>query len=94
LDLKQKLSKIIVFGKYEEFSKEFFAPNCTIIDINNFEKLDDYAYQLYELRKHKGLTLKQAKELVKSPEYFSMLLLKNNGIVNRQFHCMLIHLRR
>ena len=76
--LKQKLSKIIVFGKPEEFSKEFFTPNCTIIDINNFEKLDDFSSQLYELRKHKGLTLKQAKELIKSPEYFSMMLLKND----------------
>lgn len=83
--LKNKLCKIVVFGKVAEFDKSFTAsPFCQIIDIETSEKLADYANQLFELRKHKGLTLTQAKKLVKTPEYFACMMLKNeqaNGMV-------------
>ena len=83
--LKQKLSNIIVLGKNEEFSKIFQSnPMCEIIDIEKYDKLDVFATQLYEMRKAKGLTEAEAKELVKHPIYFSMMLLKNdivNGVV-------------
>lgn len=77
--LKEDLSKLIVFGKETDFGKEITEnPNCQIIDIENYENIDDLANALYELRKAKGLTLEQAKELVKQPTYFAMMLLKNN----------------
>lgn len=83
--LKQKLSNIIVLGKREEFSTIFQnSPMCQIIDIEKFDKLDDFSTQLYEMRKAKGLTEPEAKTLVKHPIYFSMMLLKNdiaNGVV-------------
>ena len=77
--LKEELSKVIVFGKPEEFSAEVREnKNCEIIDIESSEKLEDFASQLYELRKAKGMTEEQAKELVKQPIYFAMMMLKNN----------------
>lgn len=76
--LKNKLSKIIVFGKKEEFSKEFFCDNCQILDIENFEKYNEFANQLFELRKNKGMTIEKAQELLKHPVYFGCMLLKNN----------------
>ena len=77
--LKQKLSNIIVLGKNEEFSKIFQNnPICQIIDIEEYAKLEEFATQLYEMRKAKGLTETEAKELVKQPTYFAMMLLKNN----------------
>ena len=76
--LKDGLSKIVVFGKIEEFSKEFQNPNCEIIDIENSDCLEDFANQLFELRKAKGLTLDEARNLVKTPMYFAMMMLKNN----------------
>ncbi len=76
--LKQKLSKIIVFGKKEEFSKEFFTESCKIIDIDNFEKLNEFTNQLFELRKNKGMTIEKAQELIRHPVYFGCMLLKNN----------------
>ncbi len=76
--LKDGLSKIVVFGRVEEFSKEFQNPNCEIIDIQNSEYFEDFASNLYELRKAKGLTLDEARNLVKTPMYFAMMMLKNN----------------
>ena len=77
--LKEKLSNIIVLGKNEEFSNIFQNnPMCEIIDIEKYVKLEEFATQLYEMRKAKGLTEIEAKELVKQPTYFAMMLLKNN----------------
>ena len=77
--LKEKLSKLIIFGKKTEFSNEITEnENCQIIDIQNYEKITELTNQLYELRKSKGLTLEQAQELIKTPIYFAMMLLKNN----------------
>ena len=33
---------------------------------------------MYELRKNKGLTIEQASELIKTPTYLAMMMLKNN----------------
>ena len=49
--LKEGLSKIIVFGKESEYSKDFKSENCQIIDIETFEKQNEFATQLYEMRK-------------------------------------------
>lgn len=76
--LKEDLSKIIVFGKEQDFGKEFNNKNCQIIDIETSEQRDQFANELYELRKTKGMTLTQAEELIKVPTYFAMMLLKNN----------------
>lgn len=75
--LKQKLAKIIVFGKAEQFDKTFKDKNCQIIDIDSYNKTD-FSKQLFELRQHKGMTRQKATALVKKPLYFAMMLLKNN----------------
>lgn len=77
--LKEGLSKLIVFGKKEEFDEEMSNnSNCKIIDISSNDLSNTFAEQLYELRKAKGLTLDSAKELIKQPMYFAMMLLKSN----------------
>lgn len=76
--LKEGTTKLIVFGAIEGLTKEFLSENCEIIDIENDPRLEDFASQLYEIRMHKGMTIEEAKELIKTPAYFSMLLLKNN----------------
>lgn len=75
--LKQKLAKIIVFGKAEQFDKSFKNKNCQIIDIDSYNRTD-FSKQLFELRQHKGMTRQKATALVKKPLYFAMMLLKNN----------------
>lgn len=77
--LDEGLSKLIVFGKENEFPKSMVSSsNCTIIDIEISDLKDMFAKQLYELRKEKGLTIEEANNLIKVPTYFAMMLLKNN----------------
>lgn len=77
--LEEKLSKLIVFGKANELPEIFSkSENCMVIEIEKFNKLNEFVSQLYELRKAKGLTLEDAKKLVKEPTYFAMMLVKNN----------------
>lgn len=42
---------------------------------------EDFAKQYYEMRKEKGMTLEQARELVKQPHYVAVMCLKH-GIVD------------
>ena len=77
--LEENLSKLIVLGKADELPEIFSkSENCVVIEIEKFNKLNEFANQLYELRKAKGLTLEDAQKLVKEPTYFAMMLVKNN----------------
>lgn len=82
--LDNKISKLIVFGKEDEFDDSFKTKNCQIIDIAEFKDLNKFASDLYELRKAKGMTLDKANELVRRADYFSTMLLKEglaDGVV-------------
>ena len=40
------------------------------------EKIDDYVNTLYELRKHKGMTIEKARETMKNPLYWGVMMVK------------------
>ena len=46
--LDNKISKLIVFGKEDEFDDSFKTKNCQIIDIAEFKDLNKFARDLYE----------------------------------------------
>ena len=48
----------------------------TIIDPQIYDKIDDYAEEFYEIRKHKGISPEQALETVKDPLYFGGMMLR------------------
>ncbi len=50
---------------------------ATLIDPNNFNKSEEYAQMLVELRKKKGMTIETARELVKNPLYLGCMIIKN-----------------
>lgn len=74
--LDKKISKLIVFGKNEEYDESFKSGDCEIIDISSYKDLDKFATELFELRKNKGMTIDKARELIRRADYFSMMLLK------------------
>lgn len=75
--LKDKISKVIVLGNENDFSQEMIDNQmCQVIDINTFKDFDAFAFELYEMRKSKGLTLEDAKKLLLQPTYFAMMLVK------------------
>ena len=61
-----------------------------IYDVEKEETLyDELSIDLYDLRKHKGLTLEEAEELAKDEVYFGILMLKNglaDGLVSGAIH--------
>ena len=60
-----------------------------IVDPEKSEEHDAYVNLLYELRKHKGMTIEKAKELVLDPVYYGMLMVKDNkadGLVSGAIH--------
>ncbi len=79
------LSKIIVFGKETDYPKHFLEhPLVTHIDTENYADFEKMAKELYKIRKEKGLTLAQAKKLLKNEVYFACMLVHmgiGHGIV-------------
>ena len=83
--LADELANIILIGKPEEINKlaaEWGLQNigkATIIDPENNPKSEEYATLLAELRKKKGMTIEQARELVKNPLYLGCMIIKTEG---------------
>ena len=78
----QGFANIILLGdesKIKEDSKKFNInlEGITIVNPKTSSKSKEYKEKLYELRKHKGLTIEQAEELIKQPIYFGMMMLKD-----------------
>ena len=94
--LKEGYAKIILVGNEEEIKQNAKTNNinitgATIVDPSNSEKKEEYVNWLYELRKHKGMTMEKAQELVNDPVYFGMLMVKDekskaDGLVSGAIH--------
>ena len=96
LVLKEKYADIILVGDKEEISNIAKANNINIEgakieEPKSSENYEKYANLLYELRKHKGMTIEQANEMSLDPVYFGMLMVKDeetkaDGLVSGAVH--------
>ncbi len=92
--LKEEYANIVLLGdekKIEKIAKEnnFSIENARIINPKTSDKCKEYAEDLYELRKNKGMTLEKAEELVKDEVYFGMMMVKKgqaDGLVSGAIH--------
>lgn len=92
--LKEEYAEIILIGDEASINKLAGENNldiskATIINPLTSNKTEVYAEKLYELRKAKGMTLEQAKELVKDEVYFGMMMVKADeadGLVSGAIH--------
>lgn len=88
--LAQGIANIIILGDVDEInSKGFDLTGATIIDPATSDKQEEFAELLYELRKAKGMTPEEAKELVKDPIHFAVLMVKSglcDGLVGGACH--------
>jgi phosphate acetyltransferase len=76
---KRGLAKVVVIGKREEVDKAVAdsgadLSNVTIVDPSSSPKLDEYANLFYDLRKSKGVTPEQAKQIVQDPLYYGVMM--------------------
>lgn len=70
-------AKIILLGKKDEIlarGGSLDLSKAQFIDISSSEYFDDFASTLFELRKAKGMSESEAKELMSRPEYFGTML--------------------
>ena len=94
--LKEEYANIILLGDEKEIlekakNNNINLGNVEIINPEISEDYEKYVELLYELRKNKGMTLEKAKELVKDPVYYGMLMLKDkdtkaDGLVSGAIH--------
>ena len=90
-----QFAKIVLLGNIEEIKKNASENNidlgdAVIIDPNNSDKLDEYANKLYELRKEKGMTIEQAKQILsENTRYYATMMVKlddADGLVSGACH--------
>lgn len=83
--LADELANLILIGNPEEINglaEKWGLHNigkATIVDPENNPKSEEYAELLAELRKKKGMTIEQARELVKNPLYLGCMIIKTEG---------------
>ena len=81
--LTDEVADLILLGNPVEIAamaQKFGLGNigkAQIIDPENHPKQEAYAQLLCELRKKKGMTIEEARELVKNPLYFGCLIIKS-----------------
>ena len=89
---EEGLCRIILFS---EDGKEFPDPGVTslpgieVVDYQHSPNLPKFAEQLYELRKHKGMTPEKAAEQVLDPMFFGTMMMYNDeadGMVAGAIH--------
>ena len=94
--LKEEYADIVLVGNKEQIiniakTNNIDIDRAKIVDPETSEDYEKYANLLYELRKHKGMTIEQAKELALDPVYFGMLMVKDeqtkaDGLVSGAIH--------
>ena len=91
--LKEDLANLIIIGTPEEVnenSKGLDVSKATIIDPFKYEKTEEYLNLFVELRKSKGITYEQAKEIVLGDYmYYACLMVKAgdaDGVVSGACH--------
>ncbi len=92
--LKENYANIVLLGNRENIINKANENNldistAIIIDPNNSEKKEFYAEKLYELRKEKGMTIENARELIKNEVYYGMMMVKleeADGLVSGAIH--------
>ena len=87
-------AKVVLIGnkeRIEQIAKEknIDIEGTKIVDPEKSERTKEYAKELFELRKAKGMTEEQAQQLVLDPVYFGMMMVKLNkadGLVSGAVH--------
>ena len=92
--LKEGFSNVILIGNAENIKKlaennSLNIEGASIVEPAKSEKYEEYVNKFYELRKNKGITLEQAKEMILDNVYFGMMMVKNedaDGLVSGAAH--------
>ena len=79
--MEKDIANIVLIGKKEEIqtvSPQWDISRARVVDPAHFDRFEDYAQSLYELRKAKGMTLEKARETLLDPLFFGVMMVKQN----------------
>ena len=91
---RREVARITVLGRQEAIEKKlsilgFRLPGVEIVDPIESDKTQAYGRTFYELRKHKGMTLEQARDSVIDATYFGTMMVAQkdaDGMVSGALH--------
>lgn len=91
---KEGFAKVILIGNQDETNKLASDNNIDIAGIQSIDpvtsnKYDEYVERFYELRKAKGITIEDAKKIIKDNMYFGTMMVKSgdaDGLVSGACH--------
>lgn len=93
---REGFAKVVLVGNESTIEKvakqnNINIENIKIVNPKTSEKHQEYVELLYNLRKHKGMTMEQAENFVNDPVYFGTLMLKDenseaDGLVSGAAH--------
>ena len=92
--LKEGFANVILIGDEEKARKLADENNIQLGDVkivnpSKSSKYEEYVNAFYELRKQKGITIEQAKEMMLNYVYFGMMMVKSgdaDGLVSGAAH--------
>jgi len=78
---KEGVAKIILLGNEEEIAQKakvnkWDLSKVQVMDYLKSDKMEYYVKEFTELRKNKGMTIEQAREIMKNPLYFGTMMVK------------------
>ncbi|MGI6621615.1 MAG: phosphate acetyltransferase [Clostridiaceae bacterium] len=79
LILKKGFANIVLVGdedKINDLKGDLDISGAEIVNPLTSDKADDYINTFYELRKKKGITVEQARETMKNPLYWGVMMVK------------------
>lgn len=77
--LQQGIANVVLIGNKNDIMKlagDLDISKARIVDPLNSDKYEDYVNTFCELRKAKGVTLEQARETMKNPLFFGVMMVK------------------
>ncbi len=86
------IANVVLVGNEAEIKKlagDLDISKARIVDPLNSDKFEDYANTFYELRKAKGVTPEQAREIMKDTVYWAVMMVKKgeaDGMVSGAAH--------
>ena len=90
--LERGVANVVLIGKEAEIKAlagDLDISKARIVDPETYERKDEYVNTFYEMRKHKGVTLESAAEIMKDNMYFAVMMAKLgevDGVVSGANH--------
>jgi len=79
---RDKIARVVIIGNEKEvrnLAGDLDISEARIADPSNSKEFEDYVDTFYEMRKSKGITLDQAKETMKNPLYYAVMMVKKGA---------------